>query len=140
MLRTSVMCGAMALAVLLGSGSVRAEEKKSEAKAPPAVGQMRIGITRDADNDKELTHGWYGHHYYYRYHSYYHYRPYYYNYYHYRPYYYSYTPVYYYPPTYYYYYCNGGSIGSQAKDAEPRTSVERAKVKMKVSPTLFNSK
>jgi hypothetical protein len=65
MLRKSLMSGAVTVALVLGTGSVRAEEPKSGTKdtatqATAELGQFRIGTTgvpsQDA-SDKELTRG-----------------------------------------------------------------------------------
>lgn len=140
MLRTSVIGGAVAVALLIGTGSSRADGPKGEAKARPVVGQFRIGTkmaveVKGSDDAKELSRCcWY--------------RPYCYSYsYCSYPCYTYYRPCYsysYYRPCCYYptysYYCLSGKMGSDMRKNGPRTSAERAEAKMNLPASMLNGK
>jgi hypothetical protein len=149
----SVMTSAVALAVVLAAGDVRAEAPAAAIKVnvtKPVIGQFRYNVQQPTeDTDKELTRGWYRGGWGRGWHGYRGYRGYY-GYSYYRPYYYYSTPVYYYstpvyysdwsnyycPPTYYYY-CQSATLGT---NAEPRSSAERAEFKMTVPASLRNDR
>ena len=130
--------------------TIREDSNAAGLKSAPSVqtetemGKFRV--TYKDENEKELTHGWgrrgwggyrsYGYRGYYR--SYYYSTPYYYYY---TPTYYYTTPCYYYTTPTYYYYCLSGTLGSESvKSNEPRVSVERAEMQMKLPASLLNGK